>query len=354
MLSAARWFYELESEGQLRLIRAAEIEDEARFCAAAMQVDDFKVRAAAAERLTSQRLLNDIIEKDDSPTVRAAAAARLTDPENLFGIIMDEEDAAAREQMLAHLGDEGVLARVAREHEDWQTRRAAVTLMNDPYTLAQIARTDDRIEVREAALAQITDEDVLYDIAMTAVRPRLGVAPVAASAAERVTDRQHLLDIAIGAAEFEASAVAVERLEDDGLLIRVMTELNDVEPKWYSPADRRFERAYLEHSLKCIAAECLQDRTALGALAFEEEDAEEYAGLNARRRYIELLADWPEAMLRYVSLEIDGEALRIAVDASFDRPVLEKIAENGGSPGRMAARKLKRLSKLGEIGLTVD
>ena len=208
-------------------------------------------------------------------------------------------------------------------------------------------RTMDKwlsVSEREASVSGITDEQLLFELAMTTGHNGLTDAHIARLAAGRVQSPDHLLTIAMCAFDYEASEAAVARLDDDHLLIRILSELELHTEKWALDRENGDNITRLEQELKIDVSDKISDVFLLVEPALMDP-GDHLLGISAKENYIRRLAENPEVLLTYVQREKDGLSLAMTADVTMDRCVLEHIASCEGDSWIQAARK-QALSKL--------
>ena len=197
---------------------------------------------------------------------------------------------------------------------------------------------------REASVAGITDEQLLFELAMTAGHNGLTDAHIARIAADRVQSPDYLLTIAMCAYDYEASEAAVACLDDDCLLIRILSELEQHTEKWALDRENGDNITRLEQELKIDVSDKIREVSLLVEPALMDP-GDHLLGISAKENYIRRLAENPEVLLTYVQREKDGLSLAMTADVTMDRCVLEHIASCEGDSWIQAARK-QALSKL--------
>lgn len=317
----------------LRAALARRLTDQALLAALSTGDPDYRVRVAATEGLTDQALLKRIVDDQSrGDLVRAAAARRVTDQEAL------RRYAETYCHKLA----------------PYEIGEAALSKLEDQQFLKEVAEGRFSMHaLRKAAAEQVSDEDILFEWAMRATHSGFDDVNLADIAARRVRDPAHLAEIAMGAAEFGPSEIAVGRLEDDGQLLRVINGIGARTDRWNDAVGESYAEYVLVEQIKSQAADNIREVSLLiePALADPGDHYDMYC--NAKESYIRRLAGDSEALRRYARLEKDGYALQLAAGFSCDRQVLELISQKSGngSAVKYAAYKLKCLDRLPQIGM---
>ena len=104
------------------------------------------------ERLNDSRKLEQIAQRDRSPSVRAAATRRIH--------------------------EQNLLRRIAQADPDWSVRLAAVQRINDQRVVEERVRTDPSPFVREGAARMVASEDVLRSLVRRESQPSAQAVPV--------------------------------------------------------------------------------------------------------------------------------------------------------------------------------
>ncbi|MBF0538738.1 MAG: hypothetical protein HQL03_10860 [Nitrospirae bacterium] len=113
---------------------------------------DPAVRKAAVEKLTDQKVLADIAKHDKDWSVRAAAHEKLGNKEEaLFEVAKNAMPSKVRKAAVEKLTDQKVLADVAKNDEDWNIPNAAVAKLTDRTMLEDVAKNARYSRVRKAA-----------------------------------------------------------------------------------------------------------------------------------------------------------------------------------------------------------
>jgi hypothetical protein len=110
------------------------------------------VRRVAAQHVTDQSVLKEVVEKDSDAEVRAAAVQNLTDQSVLVRVAESDSDTRVRGDAVRHLTDESALEKIAVEDKEASVRWLAVQKVTNQALLAKIAASDNDAGVRMAAL----------------------------------------------------------------------------------------------------------------------------------------------------------------------------------------------------------
>jgi hypothetical protein len=166
----------------------------------AVESNDWKVRNAAAEKLTDPALLArmgmwvkpELTQQVKDPAllaqvavkakdwgVRRAAAANLTDQTLLAQIATGDANSFVRGTALEKLTDQAVVAKVALGDKEWEVRRVAADLLTDQALLAKVAVGTKDADVRYAVVLKLTDQAVLAQLAKQDPSPSVRQAAAA-------------------------------------------------------------------------------------------------------------------------------------------------------------------------------
>ena len=193
-----------------------DIADPAVLTRVALWDNDFAVRKAAVEKLTSQPYLAEVatqshLSLSSSPTrtrenqdIHLQAVRKLTDQVLLTKVALAGSDPYARMAAVEQLTDQNLLAKVAAEAKEG-------------------ARIDGRaLDVREAAFDKVTDQTLLARIALEGkiLRDRQ-------KAIERLTDQAILTKIALESKGGMLRRIVVNKLTDQALLAKLAAEDRD-------------------------------------------------------------------------------------------------------------------------------
>ncbi len=305
------------------------------------------IRVNLASRIEDDELLRKIAaDKEEYGDVRIAAIKQMdTGNQDLFEIIAEErpEDPDLydmrdlRAAAVSRLTDEQLLRKYVNAWEE-PIRAAAMLTLKDQEILKEAIRNENESnDTLGAALQYIQDQDFLFDIAMHHTRlvdgPRL-----AFFAAKQIDIPDKLAEIAIGAATFEASEIAVENLHHDVQLLRILREIGEnkvgerANERWCDPVGRYISHDLLAQNIQCIAAKNLSDLRPLVQIVLDDPGSGIYTTDGNFKEYaIERLSDDPECLLEYVTAETDSLALDCAWDCTDDQRVLQAIASNPNS-----------------------
>ena len=163
-------------------------------------------------------ILRDLAMQDSYTAVRIAAVSRLQGKDQILcrEIAADRSlDPLLRAEAVAWIKDKELL-RSYMEDDEWEVNLAATIALDDQELFRKIAYDPDEWNLyREAVTEHITDEDTLFDLAMHFTKIGIGDAELARIAAEHISDPEHLVKIAAGAADPDAAEAAAKRLHDE-------------------------------------------------------------------------------------------------------------------------------------------
>ena len=163
-------------------------------------------------------ILRDLAMQDSYTAVRIAAVSRLQGKDQILcrEIAADRSlDPLLRAEAVAWIKDKELL-RSYMEDDEWEVNLAATIALDDQELFRKIAYDPDEWNLyREAVTEHITDEDTLFDLAMHFTKIGIGDAELARIAADHISDPEHLVKIAAGAADPDAAEAAAKRLHDE-------------------------------------------------------------------------------------------------------------------------------------------
>ncbi len=138
---------------RVRRAAAVRISNQALLARIAREDASRHVRRVALERLEDQaRLLEAALEESD-PELSRLASARLSDAAALGRLIVEGARSADRVEAVRRVTDDGVLIELARMDRDPAVRRAAVAGLSEPARLAMLGSEDGFL--RAAAVANL-------------------------------------------------------------------------------------------------------------------------------------------------------------------------------------------------------
>lgn len=194
-----------------------EVTDTALLAHIAANSQDSRVRAAAARRITDERHLVEILQREKDKSVRHSAVinSALKNQELLSEIAMHDPAPGVRVVAALKLDDQmlaqRVYAQVAQADGDgrWLWGEIAVRELTDQALLAKIAVADRTLPIRSAAVARLEDQALLARIAVTDQSYWIRVI-----AARRLSDRTLLSRIGKNDPDWWVRQAAQERLKE--------------------------------------------------------------------------------------------------------------------------------------------
>ncbi|MDR2673518.1 MAG: WD40 repeat domain-containing protein [Opitutaceae bacterium] len=244
------------SSSEQRRLSAVEVlaaaDNQALLADVAANAGDINTRAAAADKLTDERLLAGVAKtiEERRDWMVTARMGKITDPQLLASLAREARSMNVRVEAALRLGDQALLADIARSGADGGIRKKAIAQLADQPALAALALNDRdqsvRLEavrrvsdqallaglildekagqpVRIEAVSRLDDQRVLAAIAKTGDKDaaeRRGIEPLRLKALERLTDQQALADIAKNIAR----EMSFESQHDDTRILRVALE----------------------------------------------------------------------------------------------------------------------------------
>jgi hypothetical protein len=124
----------------------------------AQAANDANAARGPASRGTSpadQAALAQVATTDQDWSVRMAAVEGLTSQAVLAKVATTDEDVDIRKLAVSMLTDQAALARIARRDKDWSVRWAAVTRLTVRAVLAQVAENDPDADIRKLAVSKL-------------------------------------------------------------------------------------------------------------------------------------------------------------------------------------------------------
>ncbi len=116
----------------------------------------FYLREYAAEKITNQEILIDIVKNDSDLKVRKNALNNITNQELLIELLSDDEFDLEKET-LEKITDQDVLIEIALNNQSKFFRRGAIPNITNQDVLVKIALTDSDRECREMAISSLTN-----------------------------------------------------------------------------------------------------------------------------------------------------------------------------------------------------
>lgn len=197
------------------------------FDIARLQSDEV-IRSKALKMITDQHLLDEIAVWLD-PRITETSSDRSL----LESVALTAHDWKVRRAAARKVTDQQVLTIIAKTDQSVCVREAAVNKLTDQGVLAEIAKSDENDYVREAAVRKLSDQRVLAEIAQ-APRKALSILKKGESldlvnytgsscgaAVERLTDMKLITEIAKQGKDVMARAAAVKRLTDQRQLAEI-------------------------------------------------------------------------------------------------------------------------------------
>lgn len=201
----------------VRQVSAEHLSDQALLGKIARADSDEQVRCAAATRLQSQSELRSLVV-GGSNDVREIAVKKLDDPSLLLEIVnRTNEEFNVRAAAVETLADEQVVIDLAENEEMPQgIRLAAVKKIKDQAVLAKIARSEEDWSVRNAARNSISNAAILADMEPW----------IKEEATRNVINLELLSRIALEASDSGVRKLAISRLSDQTLLVKIARDTN--------------------------------------------------------------------------------------------------------------------------------
>lgn len=271
--------------GSRREAAVRKLTDQAVLVKIAQRECNVFVNRAAVDRLTDQDAIKFLALKAPMRATRIYAVERLTDQKTLAQIALNENDDSVRCTATENLYNQEVLIQIALGDVYWYARVIAVNRLDDQGVLTRIALTDRKLDVRKAAVKRLHDQSALVRVLLSPM-VNDGIRSLAMnvyfSALSNLTEQEALYRVVSECTISEVQEAAAKRLEEEGLLLRVMSE------EQFQKADviRRIVVERLTNQVKLIeiarsypnvlvrrgAVKHLEDRYMLETLALGDSD----------------------------------------------------------------------------------
>lgn len=203
-----------ELDGELRIARIRETEDQALLSRYAETDPDWTVRVEAIGRLSDQSTLARVALNDSQWEVREAAVRRVTDDTVLAKIVRTEQDEHVQSLAVEAITDQHLLADLMIDSDSDSLCHAILDVLNDPKQLERVAlsvpeeENPDGPEVGMMAVAELSDPSSLATVARMAPN-----ATVRTDAVMKLEDPSVLAEVAERDADEEVRDLAAELLE---------------------------------------------------------------------------------------------------------------------------------------------
>jgi len=178
------------------------------------------VCVAAANKLTDQVLLADVVKKAKDNQVRKIILNKLDKQhQELFAqIAKTDSDKLVRIISCEKLSDQMLLADLAKNAKDTEIRQIAIEKMNEWHQIlyCEIAKdyaSDDSL--REAAMRKLTNQDLILEIAKNA---KYGLRHLAIEKLDRLQHQTLFSEIAKNDRDEKVRKSAIKKLSDQSLL----------------------------------------------------------------------------------------------------------------------------------------
>jgi len=212
---------------RLRAVQATELVDQAILANISVEDEDWRVRAAAMEKLNDQTALGKValVCKFGEVGVSLAAVEKLNDQDVLAKVAAEAMDdnvrcAAAVRLKVEQFTDQTGFAKVAARSLDQDVSFAALEKLNDQSLLAKVAVENNEQNVGVAAVEKLTNQTLLAKIAV------YGNGYVRSTAIARHTDQDGWIrSPAYTLGYFRGEAV--KKLTDEGMVKKIAVEDSD-------------------------------------------------------------------------------------------------------------------------------
>ena len=317
-------------------------------------------RSAAADKLTAEPLLADVVKNTRDTVLAIKLIGRMTTPHLLGGIAKTSRTSQIAAAAVEKISDAQTLAMLARDAALPAVRTAAVQALGDQAALAEIARGRATADIRKIAIEKLTDQAALADVAQSN-----STADIRKLAVEKLTDQQALAGIVKSAAAAGIRAAAAGRLTDQELLAGIVRN-EDENPAIRAAAAGRLDdqqtlAAIAKSSknalqLRLAAAGALTDQALLaGVIKGVDDDDPGGAMQEVQTACVKKLTD--QEKLATLAQDMGILFIRdIIVEKLTGQKLLSELAKNDADPGvrRAAVGKLADQGLLVEIAKTDD
>lgn len=303
----------------------------------------------ALNRITDEKILEDIALTAENTEIRNIAVLRLKDEEILYHIGLNDEDYKIRENAMEKISDEKLLCEIAKNNADEGIRRNAVEKVHDQETLKYVVENDDNEFVRENAVRNITNEELLIDIALNgneSIR-RIAVGN------PNLTNQEVLKKIVLND-EVRVSSVAINKISDTTSFSE-----NELRNLYFKNPDKK--KVYTSHKdIRLFAVKRITDEDLLFDIANNYNEkipiriaAVENPNFKDESRLIELTKWGYEVVCAVIQKLTDKDTLVKLSQDDYEKgesvwhPELDmsEVIKTGEYPIREAANK--RLKELG-------
>ena len=181
-----------------------------------LQHPNWRIRKAAIQKVTDQKVLIDVAKNDEDRFVREAAITQLTDQKVIVDIAKNDKTYSVRKAAIEKLTDKKSLADIAKNDTTYSVRNSAYKKMGKEdcqQALIDVVRNDKNKNVRKVAVEKITDQKVLVDIAKNDKAYSVHKAAI-----EKIIDQKVIVDIAKNDTTYSVRKAAIERLTDQKTL----------------------------------------------------------------------------------------------------------------------------------------
>ena len=124
------------------------------------------VRMVALDKMTDQKVIEEIARSDKERYVREKAVNKITNQDILYEIALTDTEYKIREAAFNKINDQNIFEDIVRQNNSkCNFRKEAVSKLMNQNILTEIAKTDIDRYVRLAAIKNLTEKNVLEDIA---------------------------------------------------------------------------------------------------------------------------------------------------------------------------------------------
>lgn len=302
-----------------------------------------KVRTAAVEKLTDQRLLAKIARTDNYEDVRLTAVKKLEDATVLVEIARTDESKYIRREALSKIADQALLAEIAKIDKDDDVQQAAIEKIDNQDLLAEIAGAECAFYARRLALKKLTDQPALKRIAETD-RDRF----VRLNAVSQITDQKTLADIARNDPESMVRERAAEKLTDQQSLQNIAS--TDQVPEVRKAALKKIDNHALLSEIARNDKNLHVRKAAINLLTQDDLAAAALAGKAGEplRQIVEALNE-PALLLNIAAEAEDPAVCRDALDRLCQYHLV-KVARNA-SRAEIRLAAVERLADPEDLGI---
>jgi hypothetical protein len=136
------------------------------------------------------------------------------------------DDYHVRDAVFKRITDQQILAGIAVNNDDFLVREKALETLHDQSALALVAAKDEKPWIRLKAAIKLDDQAGVQDLYRQAAKSKDYVQ----IAAKHLQDQTDLVDIVINTRDYDAQGIALKRLVDQNLLVKLVKDIDGRTP----------------------------------------------------------------------------------------------------------------------------